>query len=190
MIIRLSSHSLPFVSLHLFPSLRHMSHSHSPTFFPSLSLSFLVILSFPPPLPLKTFSISTHNFSIKLAYQCSIGILFYFFKQQEQQHHAAWLLYSPHTPLLTAALLIFHLCTGCLHPLRLLVCPPLVIAAHSPTFEKRLTCAQRCIILIFSDVDGRLGGSSLLSAANTSRASHLVPCCALCIYCLGPFRGC
>lgn len=71
-----ASHSFPLVSFQPLPSLHRISHSHSlPS---SRSLAFLVALSLRRSFSrgFKTFSISTHGFSIKLAYQFSCGFVF------------------------------------------------------------------------------------------------------------------
>lgn len=68
-----------FFPVQSFLSLHHICYSHSP-FFP---FSFRCHFLFLSPSLLKAFSISTHTFSIKLAYQFSFG--FFLLKQQQQK---------------------------------------------------------------------------------------------------------
>ena len=149
---------LPICFTSLFSSLHQISHSHSPFSFPLLSCHSLFLSL----LLLKTFSISAYTFSIKLAYQFSFG--FFSFKTlgagagagEAAGAGAARLLYSPHKPPLAGALLILHVCTD----FSLSPCLPSSLSPLSLTYKQQPICAQKCIVFILTNVDGRLGSFS------------------------------
>lgn len=120
--------------------------SLSPTlpFSPSRFLSFSL---------LKTFSISTHTVSIKLAYQISFGFVFWNQKEQEQEQEQPTSLPGYCTAHVQHSSLLLSSCY-CTDKLHLSLCLPvyyLPSTCYRCSFSHKqwLICTQRCTILFF-----------------------------------------